>query len=97
MTAAGEYLDAIRATVKRDAAVFLSYRFRFVSQVATILLTMTMFYYISKIVRPGVVGPHGQYFAFVVVGIVSLAVPPPRSALPRSSAWSCSRARSSAS
>lgn len=74
MTTAGQYLDAVRATVKRDATVFVSYRFRFVSQVLTMLLTMTMFYYISKLVRPGVVGPQARYFAYVVVGIVSLSV-----------------------
>lgn len=74
MRAVGQYLEAVGATVKRDAAVFVSYRFRFVSQVLTMLLTMTMFYYISKLVRPGVVGPQGRYFAYVVVGIVSLSV-----------------------
>jgi ABC-2 type transport system permease protein len=72
--AATHYLDAVCATVKRDAAVFASYRFRFVSHVLTMLLTMTMFYYIAKLVRPGVVGLPGRYFAFVVVGIVSLSV-----------------------
>jgi ABC-2 type transport system permease protein len=71
---AATYIDAVWATVKRDTAVFVSYRFRFVSQIATMLLTMTMFYYISKLVRPGVVGPEGRYFAYVVVGIVSLSV-----------------------
>lgn len=74
MRAAADYVDAVYATLRRDAAVFASYRFRFVSQVLTMLLTMTMFYYISKLVRPGVVGPQGRYFAYVVVGIVSLSV-----------------------
>ncbi len=74
MTAATQYIEAVWATVRRDGAVFVIYRFRFVSQIATMLLTMTMFYYISKLVRPGVVGPEGRYFAYVVVGIVSLSV-----------------------
>lgn len=74
MTLVWQYLGAVWATVKRDAAVFASYRFRMVSQMLTMLLTMTMFYYISKLVRPGVVGPDGRYFAYVVVGIVSLSV-----------------------
>lgn len=69
----GGYLDAAGATVRRDLTIFLSYRMRVVSQVATMLLTMTMFYYVSKLVRPGVVGPQGAYFAYVVVGIVALA------------------------
>ena len=74
MKTATHYLDAVCATVKRDATVFASYRFRFVSQLLTMLLTMTMFYYIAKLVRPGVVGPQDRYFAYVVVGIVSLSV-----------------------
>lgn len=69
----GAYLDAAVATFKRDLTIFLSYRMRLVSQVATMLLTMTMFYYVSMLVRPGVVGPQGAYFAYVVVGIVALA------------------------
>lgn len=74
MKTATHYFDAVCATVKRDAAVFASYRFRFVSQLLAMLLTMTMFYYIAKLVRPGVVGPQDRYFAYVVVGIVSLSV-----------------------
>jgi ABC-2 type transport system permease protein len=73
LTLTGGYLDAAGATLKRDLTIFLSYRMRVISQVATMLLTMTMFYYVSKLVRPGVVGPQGAYFAYVVVGIVALA------------------------
>lgn len=74
MKAVTHYLDSVYATARRDATVFASYRFRFVSRVLAMLLTMTMFYYIAKLVRPGVVGPQDRYFAFVVVGIVSLSV-----------------------
>lgn len=73
LTVTGGYCDAICATVKRDLTIFLSYRMRVVSQMAAMLLTMTMFYYVSKLVRPGVLGPRGTYFAYVVVGIISLA------------------------
>jgi hypothetical protein len=52
----------------------MSYRLRMLSQVLTMLFTMTMFYYVSKIVRPGVSAPGGEYFAYVVVGIVSFAI-----------------------
>jgi len=69
-----QYLVAVYATVRRDAAIFVSYRFRSVTQILTVLFSMTMFYYVSKLVRPGVVGPHSDYFAYVVVGIVSLAI-----------------------
>jgi ABC-type multidrug transport system permease subunit len=33
-----------------------------------------MFFYVAKLVRADAVGPHGAYFAFVVVGIVTMAV-----------------------
>ena len=68
-----QYAEAVAATMKRDAAVFLSYRTRFVTQMLAMVITMTRFYYVSQLVRPGVVGPHGAYFAYVVVGIVAMA------------------------
>jgi ABC-2 type transport system permease protein len=74
MTVAGCYLGAIVATIKRDARIFASYRFRIVSQILAMLFTLTMFFYISKLVRPDAVGPHGDYYAFAVVGIVIMAV-----------------------
>lgn len=71
---APQYLGAVWATVKRDAAIFFSYRFRLVSQVLGMLFTMTTFYYVAKLVRPGAVGPEGKYFAFVVIGILATGV-----------------------
>jgi ABC-type multidrug transport system permease subunit len=38
------------------------------------LFSLTLFYYVSKLVRPDAVGPHGRYYAFVVVGIVGMSV-----------------------
>jgi ABC-2 type transport system permease protein len=74
MTAVGYYLDAVAATVKRDAAIFTSYRLRVPSQILAMLFTLTMFFYIAKLVRPDAVGPHGDYYAFAVVGIVIMAI-----------------------
>lgn len=73
VTLAEQHTSAVWATIKRDATVLKSYRMRVVGQILTILFGMTMFYYVAKLVRPGVVGPNGQYFAYVVVGIVSLS------------------------
>ena len=69
-----DYLSAIAATVKRDASIFASYRLRFVSQILAMLVTLTTFYYVAKLVRPDAVGPRGAYYAFAVVGIVIMAV-----------------------
>lgn len=69
-----EYMSALAATFKRDLLIFLSYRTRLISQVASMLFVLCMFYYISKLVRPDAVGAHGRYYAFVVVGIVGMGV-----------------------
>ena len=74
MSVASYYFGAMLATIKRDAVIFASYRFRFVGQTIAMLFTLTMFFYISKLVRPGAVGSHGDYYAFAVVGIVIMAV-----------------------
>jgi ABC-2 type transport system permease protein len=69
-----QYGAAVVATIRRDALIFLSYRFRLASQVIGMLFTLTIFFYIGKLVRPGAVGPHGAYFAYAVVGIVTTSV-----------------------
>lgn len=74
MTPVGYYLGAVLATVRRDAAIFTSYRLRIPSQILAMLFTLTMFFYIAKLVRPDAVGPHSDYYAFAVVGIVIMAV-----------------------
>jgi ABC-2 type transport system permease protein len=74
MTLVFDYLVAIGAVVKRDAAIFTSYRFRILGQALAMLFTLTMFFYIAKLVRPDAIGPHGNYYAFAVVGIVIMAV-----------------------
>jgi ABC-2 type transport system permease protein len=74
MTVAMSYADAMFATMKRDAVIWFSYRMRMVTQLLAMLFTLTMFYYVGKIVRPDAVGKNGQYFAFVVVGIVTMTV-----------------------
>lgn len=74
MTVAGMYLGAVWATVRRDAAIFASYRLRFLTQILTMLFSLGTFYYIAKLVRPDAVGTRNHYFAFVVVGIVIVSV-----------------------
>jgi ABC-2 type transport system permease protein len=74
MTACLQYIDAMFATVRRDAAIYLSYRLRFASQMLALLFTLTIFFYVSKLVRTDAVGHRGDYYQFVVVGIMTLAV-----------------------
>ncbi len=69
-----ESVSALAATFRRDLFIFLTYRTRLFTQVASMLFALTMFYYVSKLVRPDAVGAHGRYYAFVVVGIVGMSV-----------------------
>lgn len=69
-----QYAAALGATFKRDLAIMLSYRTRLLSQVMSMLFTLATFFYLSKIVRPDAVGPHGRYYGFLVVGLVSMAI-----------------------
>jgi ABC-2 type transport system permease protein len=68
------YGSAALGIVQRDAAVFASYRLRFVAQVASTLFTLLLFYYISKMVRVGMFPSSDDYFAFVAVGLVIFGV-----------------------
>jgi ABC-2 type transport system permease protein len=68
------YVDAVFAIVRRDVHIFLSYRLRWVSRVLGTVLTLTTFYYVSKLTREDALGHHASYFAFLLVGIVALPV-----------------------
>jgi ABC-2 type transport system permease protein len=74
MSVLAPYAGAVLATMKRDAHIFLSYRLRVFSQVTAMLFSLLLFYYVGKLIPAGEIGPHGQYFAFAVVGIVTTAV-----------------------
>jgi ABC-2 type transport system permease protein len=60
--------------VRRDTAIFLSYRLSFVTPLAGALFSVTLFHFISRLVHAQAVGTPDQYFAYVVVGLVILGV-----------------------
>ena len=60
--------------LQRDAAVFMSYRFRFVAQIASTLFTLFLLFYISKLVQVDAFPSPEDYFAFVTVGLVIFGV-----------------------
>jgi ABC-2 type transport system permease protein len=74
MSLALRYGSAAFGILRRDAAVFVSYRLRFVAQVASTLFTLLLFYYISKLVRVEMFPSPDDYFAFVTVGLVIFGV-----------------------
>ena len=69
-----ELRDAVIAVFRRDALLFWSYRTRVVSQTLAVFFSLTVFYYVSKLVKVGEFPSADAYFSFVAVGIVTLAV-----------------------
>jgi ABC-2 type transport system permease protein len=74
MTATAPYLSAAAAILKRDLQLMLSYRFRLVSQFLTTAFTLTLFYYISRLVNVQSFSSPDAYYAFAVVGIITLQI-----------------------
>ena len=65
---------AFLAVMRRDLHVYLSYRTRLVSQLLTALFSLTLFYYISRLVHVSGFDSHSAYFGFVVVGLSLISV-----------------------
>jgi ABC-2 type transport system permease protein len=65
---------AFMAVMRRDLHVYLSYRIRLVSQVLTALFSLTLFYYVSRLIHLSVFRSHDSYFGFVVVGLALVSV-----------------------
>jgi ABC-2 type transport system permease protein len=68
------WLDAMRAIIRRDAILFISYRAQFASQVLGPLFSLTIFYYISQVITSTSIQSPGGYFGFVVVGLVIVQI-----------------------
>jgi ABC-2 type transport system permease protein len=73
MSAAAAYVDATAGFFKRDLTGFLSYRLRFLSQVFGTFFSVTLFYYISRLITIGTFKTPDAYFAFAVVGIAIMS------------------------
>ncbi len=65
---------AFLAVLRRDLSVYLSYRTRIVSQALTSIFSLTLFYYVSRLVHVSGFKSPGAYFGFVVVGISMVSV-----------------------
>jgi ABC-2 type transport system permease protein len=62
------------ALVRRDFALFISYRLRLISTAFTTVFGLVLFYYVSRLVSVGQFETADDYFAFVVIGMVALNV-----------------------
>lgn len=65
---------AFVAVMRRDLSVYLSYRTRIVSQLLTSVFSLTLFYYVSRLVHVSGFKSPSSYFGFVVVGISMVSV-----------------------
>ena len=74
MTSLREDLAAVGAIVRRDLLVAVSYRTRFLAQLISLFLTLTLFHFISRLVRVASFPTPDSYFAYAVVGLIILQV-----------------------
>ena len=74
MSSATALLWAAGAICKRDFLLFISYRTRAFTTFFTVAVSLTLFYYVSRLVNSPQVGSPDDYYAFVVVGVVIFGV-----------------------
>jgi ABC-2 type transport system permease protein len=65
---------AAACVVRRDWQLALSYRARFALQILTAFFTLTMFFYISRLVSVDTFASADAYYAYAVVGLIILQV-----------------------
>jgi ABC-2 type transport system permease protein len=69
-----EDLRAAGAVVRRDWRVAVSYRTRFVTHLLSVFFTLTLFHFISRLVRVSSFSTPDAYYAFAVIGLITLQV-----------------------
>src|SRR6185312_10256956 len=74
MTALRPHLAAAAGIFRRDATVYLSYRWRLGTQYLGVLFSLAVFYYISRLVRVGEFPSPDTYFSYAAVGVIILQV-----------------------
>lgn len=67
-------LTAAGAIFKRDLLLFASYRTRPFSLLFSTAVSLTLFYYLSRLVHSRAVGTPDDYYGFVVVGLIIFGV-----------------------
>lgn len=74
MTSLMTHLAAAGAICKRDFLLFVSYRTRMFTTLFSIAVSLTLFYYVSRLVNSPRVGSPDDYYAFVVIGLIIFGV-----------------------
>lgn len=68
------FAAAVAGVCKRDFDLFRTYRLRVLSTMFTTAVSLTLFYYISRLVSSRAFSSPERYYAYVVIGMVILAV-----------------------
>lgn len=74
MSGVAATFDAGLAVVKRDLRMMTSYRFRFFTALLGAFFSLTLFYYISRLVRVSAFQSPDAYYAFAVTGLLTLQI-----------------------
>jgi ABC-type multidrug transport system permease subunit len=69
-----ESYDAAVGLIRCDWLTFSSYRTQLFSMIFGMLTSLTLFYFLSKLVSVASFPTHESYFSFVVIGMVILSV-----------------------
>jgi ABC-2 type transport system permease protein len=67
-------IAAAGSIFERDLRIFASYRARLVTTTLGAAVSVALFYYVSRLVTSSAIGSADDYFGFVVIGMVILAV-----------------------
>jgi ABC-2 type transport system permease protein len=65
-------VDAALSVVRRDLRIMLSYRLRVVTTILGVFFSLTLFYYLSRLVSVQRFDSPDDYYAFAVIGLVIL-------------------------
>jgi ABC-2 type transport system permease protein len=68
------HAEAALAVLRRDLQVFVSYRLRLITQFLSVFFSLTLFYYLSRLVRVEAFPTPDAYYAFAVIGLIILSV-----------------------
>lgn len=66
--------DAALGVVRRDALLYFSYRSQVFTQIFSLFINLSLFYFISRLLTSKTFGTPDEYFAFVVIGLVIMDV-----------------------
>lgn len=69
-----ELFAAFRAILERDFRMYMSFRTALGTQALSMVFTLALFYFVSRLVAADRLGSPDEYFAFVAVGLVIISV-----------------------